>query len=849
MAHDNPVMFGPFRLDAGTESVWRDTEEIRLRPKTFALLRYLAEHPGRLVTKDELVEAVWRGVAVGDAALAVCVGEIRKALGDEARRPRFIERVHRRGYRFIVSTQVAPAGAPLERRLTNVPRQLTSFVGRLTEMDRVKAALAGSALVTLTGAGGVGKTRLAIQAAADLLPQLPHGTWLVDLAPLTDPDDVPQAVAATLDLREQAGRTVLDALANYLRPKRALLLLDNCEHLLTAAASLAEYLLRESPGLRILATSREGFGISGEALLAIPPLAVPAPHATPAPEALAAYEAIRLFADRAAAVLPDFALSTRNAAAVAEICRRLDGIPLAIELAAARAHSMAVDEIAARLDDRFRLLTGGSRTALPRHQTLRGALDWSHQLLSNGERVLLRRLAVFSGGFTLHALEHIGAGGEVAEHDVAGVLARLVERSLVVFDPSVTGEPRYRLLETIRQYAQGKLLDSDEADTIRAAKLEYYLTLAEQAETFLRGPAQMVWLARLGIEHDNLRAALAWSLTKPDRGHAGLRLAQALQWFWFLRGPVDEGRRWLERALSSPVADAATRAKALAGLGMLAWRADDFARAQAVLEESLALSRELKDESTMAFALHHLAHVRLMIGALPRVVEGFEESVSRFRRSGDTWGTAWSLRCLGDNLRGQGVTAQAEARLEESLTLFRRVGDQLLIGHVLFSLGAIAAERGDYERANALMEETQAIWYEADDKYNIAGVHRELGNVARCRGDHERAAKLYRASFAVFREIGDRYETGRLLESLAPLALARGRAQQAARILGAAEALRATIGAVIRPVDFVVHDRAITEARDTLGEQAFAAAFAAGRRMSPDDIIKEVCAATQDTRD
>ncbi|MGH7311572.1 MAG: ATP-binding protein, partial [Candidatus Rokuibacteriota bacterium] len=446
------MIFGPFRLDAGTESVWRDAEEIRLRPKTFALLRYLAGHPGRLVTKDELVEAVWRGVAVGDAALAVCVGEIRKALGDEARTPRFIETVHRRGYRFIGSAQVVHTGELVPQRLTNLPRQLTSFVGRLTEMDRVKVALAGSALVTLTGTGGVGKTRLAIQAAADLLSEFTHGAWLVDLAPLTDPNGVPHAVAAALHVREQAGRPVLDVLVDYLRSKSLLLLLDNCEHLLAPAATLGEHLLRECPGLRILATSREGFGISGEALQAIPPLAVPAPQATPAPEALAAYEAVRLFADRAAAVFPGFALSARNAVTVVEICRRLDGIPLAVELAAARVRSMAVNEILARLDDRFRLLTGGSRTALPRHQTLRGVLDWSHQLLSDGERVLFRRLSVFAGGFTLHALEHIGAGAEVAERDVAGLLARLVEQSLVVFDPSA-GEPRYRLLETLRQYA------------------------------------------------------------------------------------------------------------------------------------------------------------------------------------------------------------------------------------------------------------------------------------------------------------------------------------------------------------------------------------------------------------
>lgn len=846
----NAVTFGPFRLDADTESVWRDAEEIRLRPKTFAMLRYLAERPQRLVTKEELLEAIWPGVAVGDAALAVCVGEIRKLLGDEARTPRFIETLHRRGYRFIGSALAAPGAEPVPERLrTNLPRQLTSFVGRERELDRVTAALSGSALVTLTGAGGVGKTRLAIKVAANLLPDFTHGAWLVDLALLSDVERVPDVVTAALNVRKQAGRPVREVLLDYLRPKRLLLVLDNCEHLIAAAAALADSLLRECASLRILATSREALGVGGEAVQTIPPLAVPASDATRSVEELMRFEAVRLFVDRAGTLLPGFSLTERNARAATEVCRRLDGIPLAIELAAARIKSMAVEEIAARLDDRFRLLTGGSRTALPRHQTLRGVLDWSHQLLSDGERVLLRRLSTFTGGFTLDAAERVCDGGELAEPDIADLLMRLVERSLVVFDQSGAA-PRYRLLETIRQYAQTRLVDSGEADAIRSNHLEYYLAFAEHADAFLRGPAQMAWLARLGTEHDNLRAALGWSLTQTDHAEVTLRLAVALQWFWFMRGHADEGRRWLDRALSRDrEAAAAVQPRALAGLGMLAWRANDFAQARTALEESLALARALGEESTTAFALHHLAHVTQILGGPQQAMEMFEESESRFRRIGDRWGTAWSLRCLGNHGRARGITPDVVSRLEASLALSREVADEWLIANALLSLGAMAREQQDYTRANALLEESLAIWRAAGAEVDTAGAYRELGHVARSQGDHHRAATLYRASLDLLREASDRRQIGQVLEGVAALSTAQGQFPQAARILGAADAIRLTFGAPW--VERQIHEPTIAKTRKALGDQAFEAAFAQGREMSLDETMSLVphLAGDLETRD
>jgi non-specific serine/threonine protein kinase len=833
----NAVTFGPFRLDADTESVWRDAEEIRLRPKSFAILRYLADRPHRLVTKEELLEGIWPGVAVGDAALAVCVGEIRKVLGDKARMPRFIETLHRRGYRFIGSALGAEPAA--ERLWTNLPRQLTSFVGRQRERDRVRTALSDSALVTLTGAGGVGKTRLAIEVGAELLPDFTHGVWLVDLASLSDIDRVPDAVAAALQVREQAGRPMLEVVLDYLRPKRVLLVLDNCEHLIAAAATLADALLRECASLRILATSREALGVGGEAIQAIPPLAVPPPDTTTSVDGLTRFEAVRLFVERARTLLPGFSLTERNARAINEVCRRLDGIPLAIELAAARITSMAVEEIAARLDDRFRLLTGGSRTALPRHQTLRGVLDWSHQLLSDGERVLLRRLSTFSGGFRLEAAEQVCAGGELAERDVTDLLARLVERSLVVFDQS-EAEPRYRLLETIRQYAQTKLVDSGEADAIRAVHSAYYLALAERAEPLLRGPAQRVWLASLEAEHDNLRAALAWSVGQTDQTEIALRLGAALQWFWFMRGaPVDEARQWLDRALSTTrEAPTRLRARTLAGLGMLAWRVNDYVEARTALEESLALAQAAGDDSIIAFALHHLGHVAQSVEGPQQAFELFEESVACFRRVGDRWGTAFSLNCLGDNERQRGATSDAVARLEESLALLRETGDAWLIAGALANLAAIAREQEDYARANALLEESLAVRREVGDHYDIAIAYRELGHVARGQGAYQRAATLYQASIALFREQGNSRQIERSLEGVAALAVAQGHLQKAARVLGAADAIRRTIGAA--SVDRRIHDHTVAQAREALGDQAFEAAFAEGLEMSLDQVMSVV---------
>jgi len=658
----------------------------------------------------------------------------------------------------------------------NLPRQLASFVGREAEMAEVKRLLSTTNLLTLTGTGGAGKTRLAIQVAADLLEQYSDGVWLVELAALAHSSLIPETVATALGLHEQPGRSVLTSLRDYLQPKALLLVLDNCEHLVAACAQLAEALLQVCPNLRILATSREPLGIRGELTWRIPSLSFPDPRRLPLEESLLRYDAIRLFYERAIAARPGFALEDHEEA-VALICQKLDGIPLAVELAAPRVRSLSVEQIAAKLDDRFRLLTGGSRVALPRHQTLRAALDWSYDLLSVHEQNLLRRLSAFAGGFTLESAEEVCAGEGISEADIVQLLTQLVDKSMVHME-ELGNTVRYRLLETVRQYGLDRLLASGDSRVWPRRHRNWYLGLAERAEPGLQGPDQRIWLDRLETEHDNLRAALRWS-EESREPHVALQLAAALGRFWTVRGHLSEGRQFLESALASERGAPALRAKAFNAAGGLAHDQGDYEMARRSYERSLAIRRELGDRKDIARSLSSLASLARVQGEYARAVALHEESLALFRQLEDKAGIASAQNSLGIVARYQGNYERAVALHQESLAINRELGDMVGIAFSLNGLGNVARDRGDYSNARSFLEESLAIRRELGERQGIAASLNNLGVVVQYQGDYERATTLYEESLAIKRELGDKKGVANSLGNLGNVAYDRGDYAQA----------------------------------------------------------------------
>ncbi len=836
-----------------------------------------AGHGGQILLSDAV-----SGLAARDLPQGVSLRDLGVHRLKDLREPEHL---------FQVVHPHLPADFPHLRSLdllpNNLPRQLTSFVGREEEIDEVMRLLSTTFLLTLTGAGGSGKTRLALQVAADVLETYRDGVWLVELAPLSDSALVPQAVAFVLGVSEQPGRSFTEALVNFLHPKSLLLLLDNCEHLLTACSRLANTLLRACPHLRIMTTSREGLGIPGELTFRVPSLSLPDKGAFLSPNNLNRYEAVRLFVDRAAFSKPGFRLTPSNMAGVGQVCQRLDGIPLAIELAAVLVKALPVEGIAARLDDRFRLLTGGSRAAMPRQQTLRATLDWSYDLLSEDEGAVLRRLAVFAGAFTLEAAQMVCADDTIEGGAVLNLLTQLVEKSLVVFDEK-DGRPRYRLLETVRQYSRDKLLASGEGAEVRTRHMIWFLALAEQSELALEGSEQDTWLEKLETEHDNLRAALEWGSANPSNQDAGLRLAAALAGLWDVHGHFSEGRTWLEEALArSHDAPGVLRAKALYGAGVLARSLGDYGRAKSLLEGSLALSKELCDPRGVARSLHFLGFTALYQGDLVRATALLEESLALFRNTGDKRGTAASLDKLGRiasrrghyergkvlaaeslvlsrelrDKRGiamslnllsllalhQGDTEQSRRLEEESLALARQIGDREDIADSLSILGWGAYYQGGYEKASALVEESLAIARQIGYRRGIAIQLLLLGCVTSARADYERALAQLRESLTVFREMHEEGWIPQCIEAVANVASAQGSAERSARLLGSAAGLRGTLGLMLHPIDRPRRDGDVITVQARLGDAAFAAAWAEGRAMTLEQAI-EYALATGTTR-
>jgi predicted ATPase/class 3 adenylate cyclase len=743
-----------------------------------------------------------------------------------------------------------PADFPPLRSLQgfahNLPVQLTSFIGREHEMADVKRLLTATRLLALTGVGGCGKTRLALQVAADLLDQYQSGVWLVELAALADPTIVPQTVASVLGVREEGSRPLMDTLVDFLRAKVVLLVLDNCEHLLTACAQLAATLLRSCPNLRILASSREGLGVAGEMTYRVPSLSLPDlqhPSSIPTdlPATLMQYEAVRLFVERAVFAQPRFSLTGSNALVVAQVCQRLDGIPLAIELAAARVKVLSVDQIAQRLDDRFRLLTGGSRSALPRQQTLRATIDWSYNLLSDAERILLRRLSVFAGGWTLVAAEHVCAGDGIDGSAVLDLLAQLVEKSLVIAEEDENGV-RYHLLETVRQYGRDRLVEGAEPAAVRNRHLAVFLRLAEEAAPHLLGEAvadRGAWLQRLAVEHDNLRGALEWALAADTE--RALRLGEALHGFWFLGDAVTEGRGWLEKLLRVAPEGTAARAKALCGAAHLAWNRGDADAARAWFEEGIAICRTVGEARYLALSLGPFGVSALVKGDVTMARSLTEEGVKICREAGRRWDLAVATYWNGFVVGAAGDQSAARPLFEECQRLSRELHDDFLLSLALEGLGLVAARSSDYATAQAQFEEALTKRRMARDKWSVALVLDLLGQLARLQGDLMRATEFHRECLELYGAMGATASIAQVLHHLAAEAQLRDQHNRAARLFAAVDVLHNAGGmpppttVLLIPVDWQ-HD--LTTVRAGLGEEAFAAACAAGRAMTMEQAIE-----------
>ena len=736
----------------------------------------------------------------------------------------------------------------------NLPTQLTSFIGREHELSEIKQWLTTTHLLTLTGPGGTGKTRLSLQLAAEALDakQFPEGVWLVELAPLADPTLVTQTVAATLGVREQPGRTLLDALTDYLRAKQLLLILDNCEHLVEACAQLANTLLRAAPPLKILTTSREALGIAGETSYRVPSLPLPDPGQLHDLDVLAQNDCVRLFVDRAMAAYPSFRLKEKNALAIADICRRLDGIPLAIELASARTKVFPPEEIAVRLDDRFRLLTGGSRTALERHQTLFALIEWSHNLLSEAERVLLRRLSVFAGGWSFGAAQTVCSAG--IDEEVLDLLTHLVDKSLVAVEEE-TEEGRYRLPETIRQYARDKLFEAGEAEQVRDRHLEFFIRFAEEVEPKLRSAEQIKWLNRVETEHDNLRAALGWSLEsgKSDRA---LQLAGALGYFWQLRGYLSESIRWLEDALAlseheqsqKPAAgkytptrvEMAHRAKALCSVGTFHIATMNIKRARTLAEEGLSIWRELGDKWWTAVTLAQLGFILEMEGEVPTALARLEEGVSLAREVEDPWPLAVCLSRLGDVLKITNNVATARPILEEGVALARRVGDKSVLSDALRELGPLYYAEGDHTTAARVFEEALAEARAIGSLPYVFLALFQLVIISCLQNDLVKAKGYCFEAWALARDTG-----ASLVMAFAPVAfglvaLFGGETGRGVRLLAAFEVLVGRHGLKMpegSEPTMMVLKKALAKAQAQLGPAAFEAAWAEGQQMTLEQAL------------
>jgi predicted ATPase/class 3 adenylate cyclase len=755
----------------------------------------------------------------------------------------------------------------------NLPTQLTTFIGRENEIVEIKQALASHSIVTLTGSGGTGKTRLSLQVAADLLEKFEQGVWFVELAPLTDPELISQTILSTIGISEQPGKTPLEILKEYLQERKTLILLDHSEHLLDASAKILHHLLNAAPNLNDLASTREALRLRGEVAYPVPSLSLPDVKHLPTIEQLSQYEAVRLFIDRALLVAPHFDVDKDNAPFIAQICYRLDGIPLAIELAAARVKMLSVEQISKRLDDRFRLLTGGARTALPRQQTLRALIDWSYDLLTENERLLLHRLPVFAGGWTLEAVEEVCLGEGIETYDVLDLLTQLVNKSLVVvFEGSQSGETRYRMLETIRQYAREKLLEAGGSEVVRDRHLAYFVKLAEQAEPELYRSNQVFWLNKLDDELDNLRMALEWALATDPK--SGLRLVVSSSLFWEERGDVREWGNWLARLLEHYSEVDSLRAQALAIFSKALAIQEELVEAQKIAKESLELARTISDKHAEADSLLNLGVIIMLHGDLKQSIPIIEQSLTLYKSLDDKLGQANVLHWLSSNNNN---IERSKAYLIESLKLFRELGDLSGIAGSLSELAYRMIWAGDFSSPLPLLEEARLIVHELGNQHAQVYLIHYYGLLAYWQGDYARACIYYEKTFEIaekvgnyggilwtrvnwayavlgqgnisqakemfylsiqqFQKMNNLIGVAYALEGLAKLFVHQDHFERAARLFAWADTMREKIGAHRPPVEQASVQRDLAVIHSHLDDEKFAGIYAEGQAMTTEQGI------------
>ena len=733
------------------------------------------------------------------------------------------------------SAPLATPEAPI-LHTNNLPVQTTSFIGREKEIAEIKARLAKTRLLTIIGAGGCGKTRLSLQTAADELLSYPDGVWFVELAPVSDPSLVPQTVSEALGIREASGEALTQTLISALKDKSVLLILDNCEHLLEGAARLADALLKSCSKLKVLASSREPLGIAGERSYRAPSLSLPQLSQTYTPESLSQYESVRLFVERAVAAKSDFALTSQNVKCAASICYHLDGIPLAIELAAARVRAMPLEQIENRLDNRFRLLTGGNRTGLPRHQTLRALIDWSYNLLNPNERAMLHRLSAFAGGWTLQAAEQVCAAADIEDWEALDLLTSLVDKSLVVAEFRAD-RSRYRLLETVKEYAREAGEAEAGLESVYARHLEYFRELAENSVREVRGTKQADWLERLELEHDNFRTALTWGI-ETERTISVLRLVASLggiHRFWYIRGYLAEGLRWLEASLECDNGTPTKwRAAALAAKADLDLTQGEANSAEAAIEESLSISRSLDHSRGIATALRTKITIEIFHTRYDEADQSANEALELSVSHSDGLLTADILRQQAVIALGTDDKELGEKRAQEALAIYRSFGDSRGVSYCLHTLGNIAYDRNEFDRAIVLFRETIAADRKVGYRRGVALALTNMGLALTKKSRLEEARDALTEGLVIRRSLGVKLGFAYSFEAFADLAISEGQKPRWARLCGAAHALREKINSPL-PAGETLDGNYFTP--DGSEEPELVEAWREGAKMSEEQAI------------